>query len=187
MILIAIVACEIGFWLVLLAGLLARYMLRRRRLGAVLLAGVPLIDIVLLALTVVDLRQGARPEFAHGLAAVYLGFSLVFGAAMVRWADVRVAHRFAGGPPPPPKPHSGTWPRARREWREFARACVAVAVTAGLLLGAIALVGGDTDTTPLLAWLPRLGLVLTVWLLGWPAWESTRAMLTTSVQRSRSR
>lgn len=81
MILIAIVACEIGFWLVLLAGLLARYMLRRRRLGAVLLAGVPLIDIVLLALTVVDLRQGARPEFDTG------------------WRRSTSASRWCSGPP----------------------------------------------------------------------------------------
>lgn len=187
MILTAIVACEIGFWLVLGAGLMVRYVLRRRRLGGMLLACVPLVDLVLFVLTVVDLRQGARPEVAHGLAAVYLGFSVVFGPAMVRWADVRAAHRFGGAPPPAPKPRSGTWTRAREEWREFARACLAVGVSAGLLLGAVVLVGEGTDTTALRGWLPRLGLVLLVWFLGWPAWESTRALLTTRTWRPRSR
>jgi hypothetical protein len=32
-----IVACEIGFWLVLGSGLVARYLLGHRRLGAILL------------------------------------------------------------------------------------------------------------------------------------------------------
>lgn len=185
MILIAIVACEIGFWLVLGAGLLTRYLLHRRRLGALLLACLPLVDLVLLALTVVDLSRGARAEFAHGLAAVYLGVSLVFGRATMRWADVRVAHRFAGGPPPSPKPRSGTWARAGREWREFARACLAAALSAGLLLVAIALVGEGGETAELWGWLPPLGLVLIVWLIAWPAWESGRALLGTRTQTHR--
>ena len=176
MILAAIVGCEIGFWLVLGIGLLARYPLRRRRTGAVILACVPLVDLVLLALTVIDLRGGGRAEFAHGLAAAYLGFSVVFGPAMVRWADVRFAHRFAGGPPPEGKPQSGSWLRVRRAWREFAKACLAVITTIALLLGAIGLVGDSADTTQLWGWLPRLAVVLVVWFLGWPAWESARVV-----------
>jgi hypothetical protein len=33
-------------------------------------------------------------------APAYLGFSVVFGPSVIRWADARFAHRFAGGPPP---------------------------------------------------------------------------------------
>jgi hypothetical protein len=176
-ILVAVITCEVGFWVVLAAGLVARYPLRRRRLGAVLLACVPVVDLALLVLTIVDLQHGARAEFAHGLAAVYLGFSVVFGHSMVRWADSRFAHRFAGGPAPEPKPLSGTWPRVRREWREFAMASVAVALSATLLLGAIAVTGSTADTTQLRAWLPRLVLVLLVWLIGWPLRESGRALI----------
>lgn len=175
MILAAIVACEIGFWVVLAAGLATRYLLRRRRLGAVLLAAVPVVDLALLAFTVVDLRHGAEPSFAHGLAAVYLGISVVFGHSMVRWADVRVAHRWAGGPPPAPKPPGGSWASARREWREFGRGCLAVAITAVLLLGAIALVGDGGDTSELRGWFGRLGAVLAIWLVGWPVVETIRA------------
>ena len=175
MIFAVIVACEVGFWVVLAAGLVARYVLRRRRLSTVLLAAVPLIDLVLLAVSVADLRAGAPPRVEHGLAAVYLGFSVVFGPTMVRWADVRFAHRYAGGPPPAPKPASGTSARLRMEWREFGRACLAAAVSAALLLGAVALVGERADTTALLSWLWRLALVLAVWLVGWPVVETVRA------------
>jgi hypothetical protein len=170
-----IVACEIGFWVVLGAGLVSRYVLRRRRLSTVLLAAVPVVDLVLLVVSVVDLRGGATPRVEHGLAAVYLAFSVVFGPAMVRWADVRFAHRFAGGPPPEPKPASGTPDRLRMEWREFGRACLAAAVSAALLLGAVALVGERADTTALLSWLWRLAVVLAVWLVGWPVVETVRA------------
>lgn len=174
MLVAAIVACEVGFWVVLAAGLFARYLLRWRRVGAVLLAAVPVVDLALLAFTVADLRRGGEPSTAHGLAAVYLGFSVAFGHSLVRWADVRVAHRWAGGPPPEPKPAGGTAARARKEWQDFGRACVAAGISAALLLGAVALVGDRADTAPLLMWLWRLGLVLAVWLVAWPLAETVR-------------
>ncbi|MFI5930670.1 hypothetical protein [Actinoplanes sp. NPDC051494] len=96
---VAIVACEIGFWVLLLAGLLTRYAWRRPRLGAALLLMVPLTDVALLALAVVDLRGGAPAGTAHGLAAVYLGVSVAFGHSMLRWADAQVARRFHHTPP----------------------------------------------------------------------------------------
>lgn len=169
MVVAAIVACEIGFWVVLAAGLLTRYVLLRRRLGAALLVAVPLMDVALLGFTIADLRSGAEPGSAHGLAAVYLGFSVAFGHALVRGADARVAHRWAGGPAPTPKPAAGTRARLRREWRDFGLACVAVAISTALLLGAAALVGGRADTGPLLSWIGRLGMVLLVWFVGWPS------------------
>ena len=119
-----IVACEIGFWVVLGSGLVARYLLGRRRLGAILLALAPVVDLVLLTATVIDLSRGATADFAHGLAAAYIGFSVAFGHSMIRWADARFAHRFAGGPRPP-RPHGTAGPApatsgassARRSWR----------------------------------------------------------------------
>jgi hypothetical protein len=70
MLLAMIAGCEIGFWVVLLAGLSARYLLGLRRVGAVLLAGVPLVDLVLLIAAILHLRSGATADFTHGLAAV---------------------------------------------------------------------------------------------------------------------
>ncbi|MBO2462562.1 hypothetical protein [Actinomadura violacea] len=166
MLVVVIAACEVGFWVVLAAGLVARYPLRMRRTGAVLLLGVPVVDLVLLVTTVVDLRGGATAGFAHGLAAAYLGYSIAFGHSMVRWADERFAHRFAGGPPPRGKPRYG-WARARYEWVEFGKAALATAIGCGLLLMMIALVGDHDRTVALTGWTARLGLVLAVWSL-WP-------------------
>ena len=176
--LVAIVACEIGFWIVLGAGLLARYGLRRRRLGGALLLMVPLIDVALLVLTAVDLRSGAEPDLSHGLAALYLGFSVAFGHDLVHWADVRVAHRFAGGPPPQGPPPSGTRARVRKEWRDFGLGVLGAAVSVAVLAGLVAATGPGVDDGALLGLLPKLVLVLVIWLLGWPAWESVRYVRT---------
>lgn len=99
-----IVACEIGFWVLLLAGLACRYLLRRQLLSTILLALAPAVDLVLLIASVLDLRGGGTATAVHGLAAIYLGVSVGFGHRMMHWADVRFAHRFAGGPPPAKKP-----------------------------------------------------------------------------------
>lgn len=166
-VLLAVIAgCEIGFWVLLAAGLLARYALRLRRTGAVLLLSVPLVDLVLLAATAADLRGGATAGGAHGLSAAYLGYSVAFGHSMVRWADERFAHRFAGGPPPTRGPRYGA-ARVRHEWREFGKAALATAIACALLLAMIALVGDADRTRALDAWLGRLGFVLAVWAL-WP-------------------
>lgn len=114
MLVLLIVACEVAFWGLLGAGLVTRYVLRWPRLSASLLVGVPLVDLVLLAATVVDLRRGATATAAHGLAAAYIGFSVAFGHGIIRWADDRFAHRFAGGPPPRRPPRYGR-ERARTE------------------------------------------------------------------------
>ena len=175
---VAIVACEIGFWIVLAAGLVARYGLRRPRLGAGLLLCVPVVDVVLLVLTRVDLRRGAEPETAHALAALYLGFSVAFGHDLVRSADVRVAHRFAGGPAPVAKPAGGTPERLRLEWRSFRLAALAAAVAATVLGALLLVTPDDTDTAPLLSVLPTMGVVLVVWLALGPIWELLRGTAT---------
>jgi len=82
-----IVACEIAFWIVILAGLSVRYGLKRPKLGMALLALTPVIDLVLFVLTGVDLYNGAVATTAHGIAAVYIGVSIAFGKGMIDWAD----------------------------------------------------------------------------------------------------
>jgi hypothetical protein len=166
MLLAIILAAEIAFWVVLGAGLVARYLLGRRRLGAALLVMAPLVDLVLLVATTIDLAGGATAEFAHGLAAAYIGFSVAFGHSLIRWADARFAHRFAGGPPPPRPPRHGR-ARARYEWREFGKALLAWAIASALLAAAIAIVGDAERTQELQGWLVRLTMVLAIWSL-WP-------------------
>lgn len=143
-----IVACEVMFWVFLLSGLTARYVLRRQRLGAALLVAAPLVDLVLLVASAVDLRRGGDATLAHSLAAVYIGVSVGFGHSMVRWADVRFAHRYAGGPAPAPKPK---WGRAHAAYERKAllRHVVAWAVGCGLLGAAILLIGDASRTEAL--------------------------------------
>ncbi|GAA4700921.1 hypothetical protein [Phytohabitans rumicis] len=171
MVLAVIAACEIGFWVLLGAGLVARYLLRMRRLGGVLLLSVPVVDVVLLAATVIDLRRGATANFTHGLAAAYIGFSIAFGHSMVRWADQRFAHRFAGGPPPW-KPPKGGWERARYEWREWCKGLAGWAVACGLLGAGILLVDDPGRTEQLGAWIWRLTMALVIWLVAFPLWAT---------------
>lgn len=85
-----IIGVEIGFWLFVVAGLAARYLLNRPRLGLALLAMTPVLDLVLLVVTTRDvLVSGATATLAHGVAAVYLAVSVTFGKRLIRWADER--------------------------------------------------------------------------------------------------
>ena len=169
MLLALIVACEIGFWIMLLLGLTTRYLLRWQRTSAALLLCVPLIDLVLLAATIIDLRNGAVATFAHGLAAAYIGFTVAFGHSTIRWADQRFAHRFADGPPPWRPPSYG-WDYTLYEWRIWLRALAGFAVASVLLLAAIVLVEQPQRTEALRIWIPMLGFSLCLWLLFGPLW-----------------
>ncbi|TQR16413.1 hypothetical protein [Psychrobacillus soli] len=82
-----IIACEIGFWVVILLGLVTRYIYKKERFGLFFLALTPVIDLILLAITSIDLYNGATATLAHAIAAVYLGSSIAFGKSMIRWAD----------------------------------------------------------------------------------------------------
>lgn len=58
-----VIGGEIAFWVLLDAGLAVRHLLRRSRAGAVVLLCVPLVDVVLPAAAVADLRAGGpRPQ-----------------------------------------------------------------------------------------------------------------------------
>lgn len=101
-----IIACEIGFWAVVVLGLVgARYLLRWPRLGTALLTMTLVIDLILLTAVILNLQAGGATNnpcspFFHGLAAVYLGVSIAYGRKMIGWADVRFARRFADAPAP---------------------------------------------------------------------------------------
>ncbi|WP_092535034.1 hypothetical protein [Amycolatopsis arida] len=167
-----IAAGEVGFWVFIVAGLTARYLLRLPRTGVVLLAATPLIDLVVLVVTMVDLTRGAQATWVHGLAAVYLGFSVVFGPSMIRWADAHVAHRFAGGPAPT-RPPRGSTAKRRHEWREWGKCLLACALAGGAMLLLIFVAGSPEQTRQLWAtggWLPRLGWVVGIWFVVGPLW-----------------
>ncbi len=153
----AIVCCEILFWIVIVAGLIVRYGFRREKLGFRLMAMSPVIDIVLLVLTVFDLSRGSTATLAHGLAAIYIGISLAFGKQMIAWADgvyrrVILREQVA----------KERISRARRERNGFYRHILAFLI-GGALLGAMILWLGNTEQTEsLLRTLQLWGLVLVI-------------------------
>ena len=170
MILGIIIACEIGFWAVIVLGLIARYILNAKRLGLLLIALAPVIDLVLLITTAVHLRSGADAEWAHGLAAVYIGFSIAYGPGMVRWADIRFSHRFADGPAPTRL--SGT-DYTVAFWKDVARTLLAAAISALVLFGLIWLVGNAAQTAALEHWyliLMAICGIEVIWAVSYTIW-----------------
>lgn len=82
-----IVGAEVAFWIVILLGLITRYVFKKKGLGLFFLALTPVIDLILLIATTVDIWNGATATTVHGIAAIYLGVSLAFGKSMIHWAD----------------------------------------------------------------------------------------------------
>ncbi|ASU83762.1 hypothetical protein CDO52_14090 [Nocardiopsis gilva YIM 90087] len=159
---------EALFWVLVLGGLTARYLLRMRRLSTVMLLLVPLLDVVLLTVIAVHLSQGASADVTHGLGALYLGFTVAYGHSVITWADVRFAHRFAGGPSPPPRPTARA-ARLRHENVAWLRGLLACLIGAGALAGLTLFVGDPERTAVLDGFYTPLGIfmfwntVIAVW------------------------
>jgi hypothetical protein len=167
-----IVLCEVGLWVFVGAGLVLRYLVRLRRTSTVVLAAIPLLDVVLVVAVALDLHRGTPAGSIHGLGAVYLGTSVAFGPAVVRWADVRFAHRFAGGPAPVKVPRHGP-KRLEHLWREWHRVAGAAAIASVTLLG-LALLFADAAQAPTLYWwIGRCWGIVGIWLVAGPLWERT--------------
>lgn len=167
-----IIACEIGFWVLLALGLSLRYLAKMPRAGAVVLLCEPLLEVVLLIVTAIDLRNGAEPDWKHGLAAVYIGFTATHGHYLVKWADGHVAYRFAGGPPPVRPPRYGM-ARALHEWKMSLRAILAAGIAAGLLQCAAWYVDDPDRTASLESWQSTMGMVAVISLIvavGYTIW-----------------
>lgn len=168
--LLLIVACEIGFWVLLLSGLCARYLLDLRLLSSVLLICVPLIDLVLLTASVIDLQNGSTATFAHGLAAAYIGFTVAFGNATISWADRRFAYHFAGGDPlEKPPSHGRALPFYELKW--WGRCAVAVFITICLSYAAILFIDDRVKTEALELWLILPLGTLALWFVFGPLWS----------------
>nr|WP_241265522.1 hypothetical protein [Streptomyces boncukensis] len=156
-----IVICEVGFWVLLAAGLALRYVAKMPRTGAAVLLCEPLLEVVLLIVTAIDLKNGADPDFRHGLAAVYIGFSITYGHYMVTWADRHFVHRVLKGPRPAKPPRYGM-ARALHEWKHCLRTVGAAAIAAGLLQCAVWYVDNADQSESLRGWQARMGIVAVI-------------------------
>jgi hypothetical protein len=171
-----IIGCEIGFWVLVACGLVARYVFGAKRLGLALLMATPVVDLILLAAAAVDLHLHGEgtpgSSWAHGLAALYVGISLAFGHKMIRWADAAAAKR-AGLGPGPRKLYGSAY--TAECWRDFARALLAVAIAAVLLKGLDLIAGTPLTRTGelLAAMVPAMHLWLVVeliWSVSYTIW-----------------
>ncbi|MFI9771376.1 hypothetical protein ACIHJG_31515 [Streptomyces sp. NPDC052415] len=143
-----IIACEVGFWVLLALGLAVRYLLKWRRTSVVLLLCEPVLELVLFVATAIDLKYGAEPSWEHGLAALYIGYTVAFGHYTIRWLDGHAAHRLAGAPRPPKPPRYGR-ARAVHEAKLWLRAVFGGAVALALLQLAVWYVDEDGDVSSL--------------------------------------
>lgn len=156
-----IVACEIAFWIVILAGLSVRYGLKRPKLGMALLALTPVIDLVLFVLTGVDLYNGAVATTAHGIAAVYIGVSIAFGKSMIDWADRWYRYLFIKDKDAkPPKRYGMEY--AKHELKGFLCHALSFLIGGALLLGMITFINDPSRTEALGGILRVWGIVLVI-------------------------
>ncbi len=155
-----IIACEVGFWVFVLAGLAARYVLRKERLGAFLLICTPIVDLILLIATVMDLKNGAVASTVHGIAAIYIGVSVAYGHQMIQWADSQFKYRFIKKEKPPKKKKYGM-EYARDERIGWYRHLLAW-IIGGAILGAIIFYIHDSQQTEALFQTLRLWTLILV-------------------------
>ncbi len=154
-----IVADEIGFWLLIISGLVCRYFFKKEKLSFWLLTGTPILDFLLLVFTYFDLRNGRPASFVHVLAAVYIGVSVAFGPSLIRWADRQFAYRFAGGAKPVKQKTFGRV-RALQERRGWYRHLLAWTIGSGLM-AALYLLGDRPEATELFnSSILRWGIIL---------------------------
>ncbi|WCR28221.1 hypothetical protein L3476_05575 [Paenibacillus thiaminolyticus] len=153
----AIVASEIGFWVVILLGFFARYVLKRQKLGLILLALTPVIDLILLVTTSIDLYGGATAATAHALAAVYIGVSIAFGKDMIAWADERFRYYVAKQGAKPLTRYGIEY--AKHYLKGWIRHVLAYLIGAGMLFGLIYLID-DASRTEALSGVTRIWTVI---------------------------
>lgn len=163
-----IIFCEVAFWVVLAIGLFVRYALRSNAASNVILLCIPLVDIALLIATTFDLASGKAAEFAHGLAAVYLGFTVVFGSSIIKWSDKHINYIFYNGINP--KKESYGLARAKQEWWQWLKGLLACCIAGVLLIIALFAINDAQKTEALQQWFSHMFWLLVIWAVAWPLW-----------------
>jgi hypothetical protein len=155
-----IVFCEVAFWVVIILGLVARYIFKREKLGLVLLALTPLIDLLLLITAGIDLYRGAVATQVHAIAAVYIGVSIAFGKSMIEWADQRFQYYVTKQGEKPKKLYGIEY--SKQYFKSWVRHLIAYAIGATLLAGLIFWIGDATRTEALSGMLRFWSFVLVI-------------------------
>ncbi|MCP1143429.1 hypothetical protein [Lysinibacillus endophyticus] len=136
-----IIAAEVAFWIVIIAGLFSRYVLKWNKVSILFFLLTPLIDLGLVALTVIDLRNGATATTAHGLSVIYIGVSIAYGKTMIAWADEKFQSWFLKKPSS--KKTLTGMAKAIHELKMWARHVTAFSIGSLLFWGIITFVGSQ--------------------------------------------
>lgn len=155
-----IIACEIGFWVVILAGLITRYIFNKKRLGLFFLALTPVIDLLLLLVTASDLYNGAVATQIHAIAAIYLGVSIAFGKSMIRWADERFLYYVKKQGTKPVKKTG--YAHARHSMKGSLQHVLAFIIGGAFLIAMIYLIGDAEKTEALFDMLRLWAIILAI-------------------------
>ncbi|TYS47777.1 hypothetical protein [Bacillus infantis] len=142
-----IILCEVGFWVLILAGLCMRYLFGKKKTGLILLAMTPAVDLLLLAAAGADLYRGSEATQAHALAAVYIGVSIAFGKSMIQWADERFLYYIAKKGKRPEKRYGMN--HASHNLKGLARHGAAYIIGAALLMGTVLIIDDPGRTEAL--------------------------------------
>ena len=155
-----IVACEISFWIVIILGLVMRYIVKRPKLGFLLLALTPVIDIILLIFTGLDLYNGAIATTVHGIAAIYIGVSVAFGKSMIQWADERFQYYVTKKGPRSKKRYGYDY--AKHYLKGWFRHVLAYLIGIGLLFSIIYIIDHASRTEALMGTFKIWSLILAI-------------------------
>lgn len=175
-----IIFSEVGFWVVIALGLFTRYVFKRKKLGLFFLALTPVIDLILLSATSIDLYNGATATSIHGLAAVYIGVSIAFGKSMIQWADERFQYYVIKQGPKPVKRYGMEY--AIHYFKSWGKHVLAYIIGAGLLAGMIYFIQDASRTEALKGilqiWTVILGIDLLIAISNfiWPTKAKVKEM-----------
>lgn len=175
----AIIGAEIAFWVFVLGGFSLRYIARAARPSTIVLALVPLVDLVLVLLVTADLMLGGEPTRAHAFAALYLGITVAFGKPIVRRMDSWFRYRFDSGPKPT-KPAKGSRDEVRALWAEWFRLLAGFVITTGCILAMLVFEGwripssfAEASEDPFWSTVLLMGVVAVIWFLAGPAFAGS--------------
>lgn len=131
-----------------------------KKLGTFLLICTPFVDVILLVVTVIDLKNGTVATAVHGIAAIYIGVSVAFGYQMVKWADERFNYRFGNGEKPIKIKYGKEHSRKKREG--WFRHLVSWLIGGGILMSIIFFINNHSQTEALLRTMQFWSLILVI-------------------------
>ncbi|WP_152657995.1 2TM domain-containing protein [Oceanobacillus sp. CFH 90083] len=105
-------------------------------------------DLVLLIVTVFDLKNGTVATAIHGIAAVYVGVSIAFGHRMIQWADGHFNYWFGNGKKPVKIKYGKE--HARKEREAWYRHLLSLLIGGGILISIIFYINNSPQTEALM-------------------------------------